>query len=145
MWERIMRILIIAMGLLSGCALERAQVAQDAQGKMVGLPKEQVLSCMGIPAQKSVEGATEVWSYNSGNGSTVTSSFASANTMVSGNRYAASGSGFGSGLSVSSQKYCIVNVVMNNGRVSQINYSGPTGGPITGGEQCAFAVRNCAR
>ncbi len=131
--------------ILSACAIERAQVAQDAQVKMVGLQKEQVLACMGPPAQKSAEGSTEVWSYNSGDGSTVTSSFASANAMVSGNRYAASGSGWGSGFAETSQKYCIINVVMTGGRVTQVNYSGPTGGPITGGEQCAFAVRNCTR
>ena len=28
---------------------------------MVGLSKEQVLSCMGAPASKAAEGATEVW------------------------------------------------------------------------------------
>jgi outer membrane protein assembly factor BamE (lipoprotein component of BamABCDE complex) len=33
---------------------------------MVGLTKEQVLACMGPPASKAT-GATEVWSYPSGN------------------------------------------------------------------------------
>jgi hypothetical protein len=28
---------------------------------MVGLSKEQVLICMGAPANKAAEGATEVW------------------------------------------------------------------------------------
>jgi hypothetical protein len=37
----------------------------------------------------------------------------------------------------------MVNVVMTDGRVSNVNYVGDTGGPITQGEQCAFAVRNC--
>jgi hypothetical protein len=32
---------------------------------------------------------------------------------------------------------------MVEGRVSRVNYVGPTGGLLTGGEQCAFAVQNC--
>jgi hypothetical protein len=38
-----------------------------------------------------------------------------------------------------------VNVVMTAGRVSSVNYVGDTGGLITQGEQCAFAVQNCVR
>ncbi|MET4764182.1 outer membrane protein assembly factor BamE (lipoprotein component of BamABCDE complex) [Bradyrhizobium ottawaense] len=56
---------------LAGCAIQRAQVAQDARAQMVGLSKEQVLGCMGPPANKAAEGQTEVWSY----ASVVTSDF----------------------------------------------------------------------
>ena len=49
--------------LAGGCAAERAIVAQDAQTKMVGLSKEQVLACMGTPTSKAAEGQTEVWTY----------------------------------------------------------------------------------
>jgi hypothetical protein len=31
---------------VSGCAIQRAQVAQDARVQMVGMSKEQVLACM---------------------------------------------------------------------------------------------------
>jgi hypothetical protein len=130
---------------LGGCAAQRAVVAQDAQQQMVGLTKEQVLSCMGAPAGTSAVGATEVWSYNSGNGHTQVSTFSTASASISGTPYSAMGSGFGSTFGVASTRYCIVNVVMANGRVSRVNYSGPTGGLITGGEQCAFAVQNCVR
>ena len=46
--------LIVTMGcfVVAGCAVQRAQVAQDAQGKMIGLNKEQVLACMGPPANR---------------------------------------------------------------------------------------------
>jgi len=40
---------------------------------MVGLSKEQLLVCMGLPASKAAEGQTEVWSYNSGDGTTIAS------------------------------------------------------------------------
>ncbi len=109
----------------AGCTIERAQIAQDAQNKMIGLRKEQVLACMGVPASKAAEGSTEVWAYNSGNGSTEAAAFR--------------------GVAVAESHYCIVNVVMTGGVVSKVNYTGPTGGGLTGGEQCAFAVRNCIR
>lgn len=65
-----MRVLgIVALGVaLCGCAFQRAEIAQDARTQMVGMSKEQVLSCMGAPANKAAEGATEVWGYDSGNG-----------------------------------------------------------------------------
>ena len=53
---------------LSACAIQRAQVANEAQNSMIGLSKEQILACMGPPANQAAVGATEVWSYNSGNG-----------------------------------------------------------------------------
>jgi outer membrane protein assembly factor BamE (lipoprotein component of BamABCDE complex) len=57
---------------LAGCAVQRAQVAQDARARMVGMSKEQVLGCMGPPGTKAAEGQTEVWSYASGNGYSAT-------------------------------------------------------------------------
>lgn len=108
---------------LAGCAVERAQIAQDAQNKMIGLRKEQVLACMGVPVSKATEGATEVWAYNSGGGNAEAAAFR--------------------GVAFAETHYCIINVVMSGGVVSKINYSGPSGGALTGGEQCAFAVRNC--
>jgi outer membrane protein assembly factor BamE (lipoprotein component of BamABCDE complex) len=128
-----MRILgIVALGaavLLSGCAIQRAQEALDARAQMIGMSKEQVLACMGAPVNKAAEGMTEVWGYNSGNGMTVTD---------------ASYGRFG-GTAVSSSRFCNINVVMNKGQVAAINYAGPTGGLLTAGEQCAYAVDACVR
>ena len=90
---------------------------------MIGFTKEQVLGCMGPPVNKAAEGATEVWSYTSGN-----------------NYSAAS---YGNGLAVSSSRFCTVNVTMTNGYVSALNYVGPTGGLLSPNEQCAFVVANC--
>jgi hypothetical protein len=120
---------LLACLLLGACAIQRAQVANEAQGQMVGLTKEQVLACMGPPLNKATEGTTEVWSYASGNGET--------EVALSGGRGWAAGS--------SSQRYCTVNVTMVAGRVSRLNYVGPTGGLLTPGEQCAFALQNCVR
>lgn len=116
--------LVLAISLtLSACAIQRAQVADEAQSKMIGLSKEQVLACMGPPANKDTVGSTEVWSYNSGNNFTAAS--------------------YGNGFAQSSTRHCTVNVTMTNGYVSAVNYLGPTGGLLSPNEQCAFAVSAC--
>ena len=49
------------------------------------------------------------------------------------------------GTAVSSNRFCNVNIVMTAGLVSAVNYTGPTGGLLTAGEQCAFAVNACVK
>jgi hypothetical protein len=106
--------------VLSGCAIERSIVAQQAQGDMVGMSKEQILECMGPPMNKAAEGATEAWSY-------------STNPTINLDR--------GSGAT----RYCNVTILMTAGNVSAVRYQGPTGGLITQGEQCAYAVDACLK
>jgi hypothetical protein len=147
--------------LLSGCVIQRAQTASVAQSSMVGLSKEQVLSCMGVPAASMTVGATEVWSYGSGNGRTDTYSTASASTVgasqtignatrigpttyFGANTVGASNTN-AFGFATSRHRSCTVSVVMSDDHVARVNYSGPTGGLLTQGEQCAFAVENCVR
>ena len=141
--------LAVACLAVSGCAIQRAQEASDARTKMIGMSKEQVLACMGPPANRAAEGATEVWSYNSGNNQTTLSTFGTSNTNASvyGNRNYASGQATttGTGFGIAQSRYCTINVTMLNGQVSRMNYIGPTGGLLTQGEQCAFAVQNCLR
>ena len=64
-----------------------------------------------------------------------------------GNTYSATGNATTMTLSsaTATRRFCTVNVVMSEGRVSRLNYSGPTGGILTSGEQCAFAVENCTQ
>jgi hypothetical protein len=124
---------LLAVVLLSGCAVQRAETARNAKVQMVGLPKEKVLACMGVPAKTMTVGQTEVWAYLSGNG------HSEGSAVVSGDN------GIASGFAVSSRRFCNVSIVMTNGAVSEVNYSGPTGGLLTAGEQCAFAVQNCAQ
>jgi hypothetical protein len=123
----------LSLGVLTACAIQRAETAQKAQAQLIGLPKETILACMGPPANRAAEGSTEVWQYQSGNGRTDAALFASGNN------------GFASGFATTSQRFCTVNIVMAGGIVSQVNYSGPTGGLLTQGEQCAFAVQNCLK
>jgi hypothetical protein len=134
---------------LGGCAIQRAHEAEAAKASMVGMAKEDVLACMGPPTQKFAEGATEVWSYPSGNGATAT--FSTASVAGQGSAYGSPGyaqwnsAAHGFGTSFTHQMYCTVNVVMRKETVAAVNYSGPTGGLLTKGEQCAFAVENCIK
>lgn len=115
--------------VLGGCAFQRAEIAQDARTQMVGMSKEQVLACMGAPASKAAEGVTEVWGFNSGNGMTVVD--------ASYGRYG--------GSAVASSRFCNINIVFAGGQVATVNYAGPTGGLLTAGEQCAYAVNACVK
>ena len=75
--------------ILTACTIERAHVASQAQTSMVGLTKEQVLACMGPPAQQQQVGQTEVWSYPSGGDS---ATFGSAGAITNGGVAYGSGS-----------------------------------------------------
>lgn len=144
------KIVVFSVGVfISGCAVERAQVAQDAQNKMIGMSKEQLLACMGPPMQKATEGVTEVWAYNSGNDHTtaIGNTYATAQgSAVGGSGYAyGNASGQSASVVTSARRNCTINIVMTDNRVSRVNYSGATGGLLTQGEQCAFAIRNCVQ
>lgn len=135
--------------ILAGCAVQRAQVAQDARAQMVGMSKEQVLACMGPPGNKAAEGSTEVWSYASGDGYSTTMMTANVNSSGQasrvGNQVSGSVSSTGFGTATSRRRFCTVNVVMTDGAVSAVNYQGPTGGLLTQGEQCAYVVDACVK
>jgi hypothetical protein len=121
---------IVVLGAtLAGCAFQRAEIAQAARAQMVGQSKEQMLTCMAPPVSKASEGTTEVWGYNSGDGTTV----ATANF----DRYG--------GTAVANSRFCKINVVFRGGQVSVVNYTGPTGGLLTAGEQCAYAISPCVK
>jgi hypothetical protein len=112
---------------LAGCALQRAETASNARTAMVGMPKEDVLACMGVPASSGGEGGTEVWGYNSGDGRVVTASMANAfttgqssttghatvlgNTALNDGHTVGSANTSGFGLGVSRHFSCNINIV----------------------------------
>lgn len=128
---------ILGAGAIAGCTIMRAQVAAEAQETMIGMSKEDVLSCMGAPTNTAVAGGTEVWSYMSGDGHTDTFGVASS--------FGSYGLATAFGSSSTSMLYCKIDVVLTGGRVRRVNYSGPTGALLVQGEQCAYAVNNCAK
>jgi hypothetical protein len=124
-------LLSLAMG---ACSIQRSRIATQAKETMVGMNKEQVLACMGGPGQRTSVGQTEVWSYASGGDSA---------GISTGGRIDQLQNGGGLGLAFVAHRYCVVNVVMTDGVVDKVNYSGRTGGPLSPDEQCEFAIRNC--
>lgn len=130
-------LLLIIVGLaLTACSYQRAGTAAIAKSSMIGMTKEQVLTCMGPPVQTAKEGSTEVWSYISGGDSV---SGGAATGYASGSSATVVGSGW------TKKRSCTVNIVMHGQSVTAVNYLGRTGGLLTKGEQCAFAVENCVQ
>jgi hypothetical protein len=141
--------LILTGILLSACAMQRAQDAEAAQKFMIGKTKEQVFACMGIPKHKATEGNAEIWQYKSGNDRT--DRWYNYTRLGASRKYNEGdgisdmlSSNFGVGESSSESRFCIVDVIMSESRVTALHYRGPTGGFMTGDEQCAYATRNCA-
>jgi hypothetical protein len=138
----------IVLATTQGCAFQRAATADRAKTQMIGMSEQQVLACMGVPAGRQQIAGTDVWAYPSGGESNTTSeAFGQANTSgtVYGNSYNSNTTASAFGTSTTRNRYCVVNVVFQDGRVGAVNYSGRTGGLLTGDEQCAFAVQSCAQ
>lgn len=129
---------------LAACAMQRAKDAETAQAAMVGMNKESVFTCMGIPTRKATQGATEIWLYKSGNDRTERSK---AKSYISGANNNSLFDDLTTSLAfeddVREKRFCLIQIVMKDDRVASVNYTGPTGGFLTEDEQCAYAVRNC--
>jgi hypothetical protein len=123
------KILLIAAALaswsLAAGAFEKPESDQIAQAKMIGLPERTVRACLGPPTWRRGVGATEIWSYGSG-------------------KVRIEGSGFAS-VGYPRHSLCRVSIVMTNGTVSRIFYSGFAGDSLDLGERCLFPVDDCVR
>jgi hypothetical protein len=122
--------LLFAGLLVSACGYQRAQVAKDAPNLMMGMSKDQVLACMGQPANKSTAAGAEVWSYNSTDGS--------VEPMETGGEQ-----NLASRMRAPSPNLCTVNITLVSGRVSKLSYAGPDGEAMPANQRCAFALQNC--
>ena len=122
----------LTAAILGGCGeFQRADDAGHAKSDMIGLGKEKVLACMGIPKHKQTVGSTEVWAYDSTDHSS--STIGDAPKSAAGTAW----------YSMSEKSSCTVSVVMTNDRVSAVHYNGATGGLLAPDEQCGYAVANC--
>jgi len=126
---------VVAAFLIVACnptsnKFSRAEYAQRAKTEMIGKSQAEVLSCMGPPANAVERGDQSIWSYASGG---------DRQTAVRLNPYAETYTA----TAITQVRSCIVNVEFKSGVVKKLNYIGRTGGLVTEGEQCAFAVSNC--
>jgi hypothetical protein len=135
--------LTLAVGLLASCANPNADRAADARQVLVGMPKETLLSCAGVPQRSAVLDNSEFLTYASSNysGGGPTTSFGVAG--------GSGGSGVGIGLGFplfggdgGYSSSCEANFTIRNGVVQQLNYTGSSGASASLG-QCYRIVENC--
>lgn len=110
------KLLLIAV-LLSGCVFQRAEMASRAKSELIGMSKEDLLMCAGVPVKQEKIDDLEFLTYSGGGGDV------------------------GKILDYS----CEATFILKDGIVKKINYQGRTGGPLTKDEQCAFIIENCLK
>lgn len=100
-------LVLVLAATLSGCASPRSQVATEARTKLVGMPADDFLICMGPPAAKTREGAIDFWIYKS------SARVNSAATAIGSTR-----------TSTTAVSECTASVALRAGKVAAINYTG---------------------
>ena len=138
---------LAAGGLLLGlaaCANPRAEEAANARTALVGLNREQVLACAGVPARTAVSGEREFFTYESQSvsGYGPSTGFGLGIGGWGGGRY---GTGIGLGLPLGGgevrRETCQATFVLERGVVRELNYADPQGG--SGLAQCQRIVGPC--
>ena len=120
------RALMIAATLASSVVGARAwqpNLDQIAQARMIGLSRHEIRACMGEPIRRRSVGATSIWW------------FASDTVRIEGEGFATFG--------YKRHSLCDVEIVLTNGKVSQVTYTGPDTDPLDLGERCDFDVGRC--
>ena len=113
----------LAASVLTGCVTTRPEIDQTAQSQMIGLAGKHILACLGEPVRRRSIGATDIWS------------FAVGAVHIEGEGVATYG--------YPRHTRCNVEIVLTKGKVSQVNYTGPSGDPLDLGERCTFDVQRC--
>ena len=120
------RVLTIAATLALSVLGARAwnpDIDQIAQSRMIGLSRHEIWACMGEPVRRRTVGATDIlW-------------FASGTVRIEGEGFAT--------FAHRRHSLCVVEIVLTNGKVSQVTYTGPDIDPLDLGERCDFDVGRC--
>ncbi len=123
-------LLVVIASLLTSCSLMRSQRAEEAQRTLLGMKKTDLYACAGVPNRTEKVDDKEFLTYEGGGDQ---------------HGYAGGGgqNGLGGGSIAMKKRYCNANVMLGNGKVEKVSYSGRTGGYFTEGEQCAFILDPC--
>jgi hypothetical protein len=114
---------------LGGCTLHDASVAREAQRRLIGMNEAELQTCLGVPVRRSTFGQSSVLTY--------------ASTTNSGGGVSLSLPVIG-GISLSGGGYsCNANIRLDDGRVTQVRYSGDATAPLAENAYCAPIVRDC--
>lgn len=107
--------LALSMGSI-GCSVHtRVKQSETASSELIGLSRQDLFSCAGVPLRMQTVDDLEFLTYSTGR------------------------SGGWNG------RYCEVTFTLKNDKVEKISYSGNTGGRYTQGEQCAYVIAPCLR
>jgi hypothetical protein len=113
-------------GLLSGCAVKDANIADNAEHRLLGLSERDLEACLGAPDQHSSFGATDVLTYYASSASST-----SVSLPVVG------------GLGLTNGGYCHATFRVDSGRVTNVLYSGEKNATLAPNAYCAPIVRTC--
>lgn len=112
--------------LLTACAVKDSHIAQEAQTRLLGMSEVNLEACLGVPDQHSTFGSTDILTYYA----TSTSSDSYSLPVVG-------------GISFSNGAYCHATFDLQNGRVTQILYSGEKNATGAPDAYCAPIMRTC--
>ena len=132
--------LLLALG---ACASPRADAALYAQNALIGMPKQTLLACAGVPDKTAVVENLEYATYVSRQ--TQMRSYATTSVMGGGPGW------WGGGLTVplydttADTLSCQTTFILKDGAVTGITYGGDTNGGVQRLNQCYYTVENCLK
>lgn len=137
----------LAVAGLSACANPQADQALYAQQAFVGMPKQTLLSCAGVPDRQAVMDNLEYYTYNS---QRITSTTTPSPRFGLGYGhgfgyhpwYGYGGFGWPETTEIESRD-CQATFTLKNGTVQQLVYGGASDGPSGRLGQCYRIVENC--
>ena len=112
--------------LLGGCAVEDSHISHTAQTRLLGLSEVDLEACLGVPDQHATFGATDVLTYYA----TSSSSMSYSLPIVG-------------GIGLSNGGYCHATFRLDQGRVTQLLYSGEKNTTLAPDSYCAPILRSC--
>ena len=115
--------------LLSGCSIARHNTAVDAKTELVGLDKEDLYMCAGVPDRTTVLNGHEYVTFDN---SELTSQALTLPII-------------GGGLTGEEEQFCRTTARLDNGKVTAISYAGDTGAFYAKNEQCAYTIATCVK
>lgn len=139
-------IMIPVLAALSGCANPAADAAAWAQQALVGMPKQTLLSCAGVPDRTAAIDNIEYFTYTSGH-----TEYQPGPRFGFYSGFSERRSAFGLGLGLPLDPYdvgtvesvtCDATFTLRNGRVERLVYGGYPGGDWRL-NQCYAIVENC--
>ncbi len=118
---------LLAALTVAGCSVARSDTAADAAVKMIGLTRDQLYRCAGVPNRTASFDGTDYATFDN-------SEFVSSGLTLP---------LIGGGLNTVESQYCRTTVTLVGDRVTSVTYSGDTGAFYARNEQCAYTVRRC--